>query len=543
MHISNISTWRRAEWWSFLIIVIGLIILTTLPYVLLFLHTPAGQMYGWTTFLNPGDNYVYYSYIDQVKSGSFLVNNLYTNEITKPTLQLFWLGVGLVARMFQADPVIIFHVFRLLLIPVFVFGMNACMQIFIPNWRQRILALAIFFFTSGLGWLYVLFKPLFWIHNEWQNVPFDILSTDAFPFLSVLASPHFMFSWVLLVYALTYSYLAFQKFNTRDAFFGGLFSLLLFFIHPFFIPLVYLIISLYVVLQYFINKKNKLKILKNYLILVFLPLPAVGYYIYLFFFDWVTQIRTIQNLLISPKPSITLLSFGIMIFFAILGARDQNKKSEQKQSLFFLCFWIGVVMVMLYVPFLWQRRFVEGWYFPLVILASYGVWFLKENAIFKKSFFFKYIIFVFISVLLVLSNLMVLFLNQNFYTQKIFRLYYVPDDFLQITNYVKDNTGQDAIFLLNDEIGFMTFPYFGNRKEYVGHIVESVYVHNKTQRLQWFFGTAGSAQTKYDFLLAEGIDYIIYNSEVDNFNIYKPEISNNLQLNFTSGNYSLYQVL
>lgn len=543
MHISNISTWRRAECWGFFLIVIGLIVLTTLPYILLFLYTPAGQIYSWTTFLNPGDNYVYYSYIDQVKSGSFLVNNLYTNEITKPTLQLFWLLVGLVARIFQADPVIIFHVFRLLLIPVFVFGMNACMQIFIPNWRQRILALVIFFFTSGLGWLYILFKPLFWIHNEWQNVPFDILSTDAFPFLSVLASPHFMFSWVCLIYALTYSYLAFQKLNTHDAFFGGLFSLLLFLIHPFFIPLVYLIVSLYTVLQYFRNKKNKLKILKNYLILFFLPLPAVGYYVYLFFFDWITQIRTMQNLLISPKPSITLLSFGIIIVFAILGVRDQYKKSEQKQLLFFLSIWIGIVMIMLYIPFLWQRRFVEGWYFPLVILASYGIWFVKENVIFKKSFSFKYIIFVFISVLLVFSNLMVLFLNQNFYRQKIFRLYYVSDDFLQMTNYIKNNTGQDAIFLLNDEIGFMTFPYFGNRKEYVGHIVESVYVHNKTQRLRWFFGTEGSPQTKYDFLRAEGIDYIIYNSEADNLNIYKPEISNNLQLNFTSGNYSLYEVL
>jgi hypothetical protein len=543
MQSLKVENFNLKERWSFFIIVITLIVLTTLPYILLFLHTPVGQMYGWTTFLNPGDNYVYYSYINQVKSGNFLVNNLYTNEITNPTLQLFWLGLGLVGRIFSADPVIIFHIFRLLLIPVFVFGINACLQTFISGWRQRILALAIFFFTSGLGWLYVLFKPLFWINNEWQNVPFDILSTDAFPFLSVLASPHLMFSWLCLIYGLTYSYLAFQKFNTRDAFFAGLFSLLLFLMHPFFIPLVYAIVGLYAVSQYFTNKKNKLKILKNYLILFFLPLPAVGYYVYLFFFDWATQIRMIQNLLISPKPSVMLLSFGTIISLAIFGAYEQHKKSEQKQSLFFLGLWIGVVMVMLYVPFLWQRRFVEGWYFPLVILASYGVWFLKDRAIFKKSFSFKYIIFVFISVLLIFSNLLVLFLNQNFYTQKIFRLYYVPDDFLQITNYVKDNTGQDAIFLLNDEIGFMTFPYFGKRKEYVGHIVESVYVHNKTQRLRWFFGTAGSTQTKYDFLLAEGIDYIIYNSEIDNLNIFSVANASYLQLVFTKGSYGLYQVL
>ena len=543
MPILNINTWRRAEWWGIFIIVIFLIVFTTLPYVLLFLNMPPGQMYGWTTFLNPGDNYVYYSYIDQIKSGSFLINNLYTNEITKPTLQFFWLLLGLVARIFQADPVIIFHVFRLLLIPVFVFSVYACLQVFISHWRQRLLALAIFFFTSGLGWLYVLLKPLFWIHNEWQNVPFDILSTDAFPFLSVLASPHFMFSWLCLIYALTYSYVAFQKLNTRAAFFAGLFSLLLFLMHPFFIPLVYVIVGFYAVVQYFTNKKNKLKILKNYLILIFLPLPAVGYYVYLFFFDWVTQIRTMQNLLISPKLSITLLSFGVIIVLAFFGAYSQQKKSEQKQLLLFLSIWATAVLVMLYVPFLWQRRFVEGWYFPLVVLASYGIWFLKERTIFKKSFSFKYIIFVLISILLVFSNLMVLFLNQNFYKQKIFRLYYVSDDFLQITNFVKDNTGRDAIFLLNDEIGFMTFPYFGKRKEYVGHIVESVYVHNKTQRLQWFFGTEGLAQTKYDFLLAEGIDYIIFNSQIDDLNLFIPASANYLKLVFTKGNYSLYQVL
>ena len=138
---------------------------------------------------------------------------------------------------------------------------------------------------------------------------------------------------------------------------------------------------------------------------------------------------------------------------------------------------------------------------------------------------------------------MVLFLNQNFYNQYLYRFYYVDKDFVRVADFVKSETPINSTFLLNDEVSFMTFPYLARRHEYVGHIVESIYVHNKTKRLQWFFGSNQVGPAKRDFLHTEGIQYLIYNLNSENLNIFNPSSMDYLQLVFTSGVYSLYQVL
>ena len=367
-----IRFWTKNEWLGLGLMILVLLILTWLPYIYLSSQTPAGFIYNTSTFINPGDNTVYFSYIRQGAEGGWLVDNMHTSEKTLPVLHPFWTLLGKISNIFSLTPPTAFHLARSILIPIFIFFSYLFISYFLTSHVIRQVALWFFGLGSGLGWLFVLAKPFFWFDNAWHNVPFDFFIPDAFPFTSMVISPHFILSWLLLIVALNFGFLALKYNNYFYTFISALTSGVLLLLHPFYIPSVFSILGVYW-LFLSIRQRTFFWSGTGKILLIFLAsLPSLGYYIYLYFFDPVTHIKTIQNFLPSPKIFITFLSFGVSFILATIGYFWSRRK-ELIQNFDFLFIWLWLNALLIYSPFLWQRRLAEGWFFPIAILTSWLV--------------------------------------------------------------------------------------------------------------------------------------------------------------------------
>ncbi len=541
-----IRNWTKFERLGLGLVILVLLVLTWLPYIYLASQAPAGFVYNCSTFVNPGDNTVYFSYIRQGAEGKWLVDNMYTSEVTLPALQPFWILLGKFSKLFSLNPPTIFHLVRTILIPIFIFFSYLFISYFLIDRKTRQIALWFFSLGAGLGWLFVLAKPFFWFNNAWHNVPFDFFIPDAFPFTSMVISPHFILSWLLLLLTLNFGYLAIKYNNYFYTVISALTGGILLLLHPFYIPSVFGILGVYWLVLSIKRRTFFWSSTLNFSLIFLAVLPSVGYYIYLYFFDWVTHIKTIQNFLPSPKLFITFLSFGFTFISSLLAIWFFRQKiAQQVKDFSWLLAWSMTTALLLYTPFLWQRRLAEGWFFPLAILFTFLVMEIDKYffAKYKDWSIKRWFVWVPVILVFIMSNLNFLGLNFFYIQQKSYAYYYFPQEFLAAANWLEKNTTPDKIIFTNYDMWFRTSPALVTRRQYLGHLVETVDSHKKYLEMKWFFQNNSQDEKKYEFLQKTGINYIVYYSEASDFNIFQPQEKNYLQPIFTQNNITIYQVV
>ena len=142
----------RSEWRFVGILTLALLVLTGLPYWYAWLTAPANAVYNGLHALSPGDIPVYYSYINQVKNGQIFLKDLFTSEPQNlGTFNIWWIGVGLLARFFNLSVIAAFQLARLALIPVFMVVAYLFISYFFAAAAERKTALFFLLFSSGLG--------------------------------------------------------------------------------------------------------------------------------------------------------------------------------------------------------------------------------------------------------------------------------------------------------------------------------------------------------------------------------------------------------
>ncbi len=541
-----IRTWTKKEWLGLGLVILILLLLTWLPYSFLASQTPVGSVYNASTFVNPGDNTVYFSYIRQGAEGGWLVNNMYTSEKTLPVLHPFWTLLGKISKIFNLTPPTTFHLARTILIPIFIFFSYLFISYFLTSRVTRQVALGFFSLGAGWGWLFVLAKPFFWFDNAWHNVPFDFFIPDAFPFTSMVISPHFILSWLFLILALNFGFFALKYNSYFYTFVSALVSGILLLLHPFYIPSVFSILGMYWLYLSTMRRKFFWSGTGKIFLIFLATLPSVGYYIYLYFFDWVTHIKTIQNFLPSPKIFITFLSFGVTFILALFSYWWYLRKKENEAKDFdWLLIWSVITAGLLYAPFLWQRRLAEGWFFPLAILVAYFVVAIDKHFSVKiKDWSIKrWFVWLPVGLVFVMSNLNFLGLNFFYIQKQSYAYYYYPQEFLATAAWLETNTSKDKIIFTNYDMWFRTAPALVTRRQYLGHLVETVDSHKKYLEMKWFFQNNSHDDKKLDFLQQTGIDYIVYYLEAPGFNVFQPQEKDYLQPVFSDNDTIIYQVV
>ena len=492
-----------------LLVSLILIVITSIPFIYGYL-IKGSSFYNGLHVFSPADGSVYYSFIWQVKDGHYLMSDLFSNEVNSPNLfNPFWLGAGLVARIFNFSPFITFFLLRLILIPLFLFVLYKIISFFLNQFEERLRKFAFLYsiFATGVSAIVFFFWPKL-LRGGW---PIDLWVPESSNFLIIFNSPHFIASITLILLTFYYLFLALEEKKIRLSLMAGLLALVLFSFHPFFVTTIYAVSFVYVIFLNIKNKKFDLAIFKNYFIFVLVSLPSVLYYLYLLSANISLKIKAWQNTCYTPGGISFFISYGLGLFFAIFAiVYLLNKKNLTNKNLF-LIIWFVVSIILIYGPFNFQRRLTEGFQVPLTILSFMGLIavynFLKIRWPGLKNFMSWGLLVPFV-FLFCLSNVIIYAFDFKYLATKPDNIF-INQDIKNAAEWYRSQTSIKETILASAEVGNI-IPGLVGRRVFIGHGVETINFNNKGQQMLWFFKTNTDDLAKKEFLQNNHLDYIFY---------------------------------
>src|SRR3989344_3666307 len=510
----------KKEWRFVAMMAIIMIVITSLPYLVAYLMTPADNVYDGVHALSPGDIPVYYSYINQVKEGNFLVKDLFTAETQDPgTFNVWWFSVGILAKIFNLSVISAFQLSRLLMIPVFLFIAYLFISFFVRESVKRKVAFIFLLFSGGLGFYFAAgIDQLNIPDSVYYSWPIDLWLTEALTFNALYQSSHFIASLIFTFLIFLFILLSFENKILAYAVIGGFLALIYFNFHPYYVPVIFGVAGLYL----FILMLQERKILweqTGYLLLVFLiSLPSVIYHFWLVQNSPAIGQRALQNITeISPLIFVLIgygflwLGLGLGLFFLLINKNLNNR-------LMFLLVWLTVNLLLIYSSLPFHSRYTQGIHF---ILGAVLFLFLFGTSVFYT-------------------------LARDFYyfiqkPAEVATSLYLPDDVLAGISWLEKQPRPKLI--LASALVSMFIPGFSGQTVYVAHAHETLFFYSKIIYLAYFFSDDQNDDIKYQFLKQQNIDYVFYSDYEKKLGSFNPAEKNYLRLVFDSPQAQVYQVV
>jgi hypothetical protein len=223
------------------------------------------------------------------------------------------------------------------------------------------------------------------------------------------------------------------------------------------------------------------------------------------------------NILISMSP---LLPVAVITFWWVLVRND-----ERSQGYHNLLLWAGLGIVLIYLPFSLQRRFMMGLYVPFVGSAVSGLNIIVGN---DRNRFRRISILLF---LLALPTNLVILIALHHGIQTHDEMIYLRRDEVDALMWISQNTPSEGLILASPEMGLFIPAQTGRRVIY-GHPFETTNAKIEKHSVRRFFqGDILPSEAK-SYLIKRGVNYIFFGpreSELGNMpslDIVKPVFEN-----------------
>ena len=494
------------------------------------------------------DGPVYLSYLEQVKAGHFLFEDLFNSNDNFKFLNPFWLAVGWLGKIFNLASPLTLQIFRIILIPFFLFSLFKIISLLFEE--DKIKKKICFIFSLIISGFGIFIYPLILVGNAKPNldvVPIDLWAYEANNFMILRYYPHVLLATSLIFLIFYYFYQAMAKKSYKKSIWAGILSLILFSFHPFQIPLIYAITGVYVLVLIIINKKIDFKTLKIYGLFFLISLASVIYYLYQLLANKNIFLKAQQNTNWAPSPFLFILSFGLGLILALYYIFYLFKNKKFSQAQIFLTIWFLTNIILIYLPWLnFQRRMLGGFMAPLSILAFACLLLishqLKELGKATKLFLIM-VLFFFIS----LTNWFVYNQDFKFLEQATLGkvehsdLVYVDNDIKAALDWYKKAAVDSDIILASYERGNL-IPGLTGKKVYLGHPIETVGFKEKRAEMEYFFSFDVFNPEKIEFLKQNKITYIFYSDFEKKLGAYDPATKPYLQSVYKNNEVEIYKV-
>ncbi len=532
-------------------VVIILIIVTAAPYLYGYVAAGDRRVYTGLHALAPGDIPVYYSYINQVKSGSDTVKDLFTAERQNTGIfNVWWWWVGKLAGLFNLSAPLAFHLSRIMVLPFFVVVVYLFVSLFFKDAIKRRVALLFVLFSAGLG---VYFSPFFSdlpTTTDRYLWPIDLWLTEAVTFNALYHSSHFAASLMFSVAILGVMILALEKNNWHYGITGGLLALFYFNFHPFYAPVIYAVLFVY--LCYLQAQARQVDWRKIFVFMVFLALslPMVFYHWWVIVSEPVLALRAMQNITTISPLLFVFVGYGLLWLGGILGVVYLIRKYGWQWGRFIvLVSWLIVNLILIYSPIPFGSRYIQGTHIILSILTvSFLFWltgYLKQ----KHRRFFQ----AFISNKVLLVVLFVLFFSMSIIFSIARDIYYftykpgitnismfIPIEIKEALDWL--HFQKKGAVLADPNILAKFVPAFAQQPVFVAHGIETISYQEKLDQFKWFWSGKGSDKAKYNFLERANIKYVFFSPYEKSWGDYNPDNNPYLQAIFKNNIIAIYQV-
>ena len=158
--LSYIGLETKQELLGFLGICLVAVVLTNFATAYHWLHTGSGQYYlGYGSLSNRSDINAYLMRIEQGREGAWLFEEWYTPEnVPKSAFYTLYLGIGHVARVFDLDARVSFHLARFAVLSVLFCGLYAVLSLFVKHPKRRLVYFGLLLLSNGFSFA---FPPLY----------------------------------------------------------------------------------------------------------------------------------------------------------------------------------------------------------------------------------------------------------------------------------------------------------------------------------------------------------------------------------------------
>jgi hypothetical protein len=488
----------------------AIMLLTCVPYLVAWWYTPLNAVFPWTLF-NSDDHGVYFAWMRQAADGKLLFRNLFTSEPQRGIyLQLYFLVLGQLARLPGIDVPLAYQIGRVLfggLTLVLVYRLGAFFT------SDQFTRRCIFWTTAlsaGFGWA-------FWHYREIQRGTPDVWQPEAITFASLYTNGLFAVSMALML-GLVVCLLRAEESGWRWAAGAGLCGLLLGNIHSYDVIHLTAAWVAYLALRWIVGRRFPVRELGYGLLAALIAAPSVAYMAWLYLTEPVFKARA-DTATLSPPIRQYLLGYGLLIPLSFVGAwrlwpRNAGKSlAEVDLRVLLPIGWAVVGVIIVYLPFAFQRKLVMGEHFALAALAGVGIAWLASRAADGKSAMLRPLVAGLLVAFLSLSNLRYLerdirlALRENVTSTGIHPAYWLEAD-IRAFEWLRENTPPDAT-LLTWPLNGVLAPAFSGRQVYAGHWGETPDFPRRMGEVFDFYWGRGGAEARRALLRQAGVDYVL----------------------------------
>jgi hypothetical protein len=477
----------RKDVWPILLVCLLFLLMISLPY--LAAERAGGDDYVFAGLLqNPVDGNSYLAKMYQGWQGEWRFTLPYTDQPGEGTyLFLFYLFLGHLARISGLSIVLVFHLARIASAAFMLLALWRFFGATFSSEGMRRLAFAIAGLGSGLGWLAALaggFTADFWV-------------AEAYPFLASYANPHFPLGLALMLLLLGPAVQGGQPRKWSTPFWILLAGLALGIIMPFGVVVVGIVLAGSISLER-ISGGEKWQTENAWRLFGLLAGGAPV----LFYDVWVANTHPVlsgwsaQNLTPAPPLWDILLSFSPGIWLASAGAWSAWRSGSREGRL--LLAWAGLGLLLLYLPFGLQRRFIVGLYVPLAGLAALGISQLSQG--FRKRKMSLAGAFLFLTLP---TNLMILLASGQGIASHASPLFIEKDEHRAL-EWVQAHTPDGAVILAAPETS-LWIPAQTGRRVVAGHPFETIDAETRAEQVEAVFRGAPVVE---DLPWLAGVDYV-----------------------------------
>ena len=469
-----------------LLLVTAIVLTTWLPYLFGWWLTPPRMRYFWLIY-NPDDQNVHLMWARQAMEGRTMFHDLFTTE-PHPGLftNLFSLLLGWFCRLTGISLHLGYQVFRTGIAFAFLLTAYWFSGFFLRNERTRFSFLLIVGFSSGFGWL-----PVLWWWLTKQRPPFffvdvspELIMPEANSFLSITVAPLAALGVTLVMAALgclLASSKAERPASLRLLALATLLGMLVVNVHTYAAIPMLIAVFVWQILQIVKARRLNFQELGKASLFaspVLLLLVGQG----LLFSRDPAFVQKAATPTLTPSPVILIGSYGLIVLGAVFGLPVALKKwwsGEGEWSV--LIAWLLSLIVAIYLPVSFQRKMIEGLHVVLCLLTVLAVEKITSQPL-KRNCTLALIIlsvpsqiafFALNGYWLVHNNLIY---DERFnppYSRMLMPPYYLSERHLQLFRWLEENAGSDEAVLCHPMLGNY-LPVLTGRKVFVGHWAETL---------------------------------------------------------------------
>jgi hypothetical protein len=345
---------------------IGLVVLlTSAPYLINWWSTPPGQQYTWIIPPYPEDSFGYKAWAQQAAHGAWLFKIKYTALPHSPFLfNPFFLLCGWMSALFRLDIGIVFLLVKVVGTVLFLATFYRYSDFLRLNETQSVTATILLGFSSGLGGLLTILGLV----PSLSVRPADLWMPEMSTFWSLLWNPLFPWSLLLILLSIYWLDRGTAQGRPSDLYLSGLVTGIMALVHPYFIPLVFTMVIITVVVR---KKLGGAGYLFRYFAL------AAPFVIYVFVASRANALiaqHSVTGAMPSPPVTEYLLGLGVPLLLVIAGVVIGRGKFLKRY--WQLVLWLVLSLLLAYFPFWFQRKLMFGAHIPLSILAALAFNFL-----------------------------------------------------------------------------------------------------------------------------------------------------------------------